>query len=68
MWKKGKSKAKVIGEEEDGEEEEQAKKDKISAELAMEHACAVSGHKVCWVCNDGQHICLQPKDLSTWAL
>jgi hypothetical protein len=39
----------VIKEEEDEEEEEKVKVDKLSAILATEHACAVGGHKVCWV-------------------
>ena len=50
------------------EEEEKEKGDKIAAKLAGEHACAVNGHEVCWVRNNGQHIPLERKDLSSWAL
>jgi len=70
--KKGKSKGKVISEEEDDEmeQEKKEKQDKITAALAAEHRCGIREHKTgwCWVRNDGQHIQLQRKDLSTWAL
>ena len=49
---------------------EKAEKDKLTAVLTAEHHCEVKEHKTgcCWVQDDGEHIPLQRKDLSTWAL
>lgn len=70
VGKKGKSKAKVAEEDEDEKTEESIKKDKLMAVLAAEHHCEVKEHRMgcCWVQNDGQHIPLECKDLSSWAL
>ena len=49
---------------------EKAEKDKLTAILTAEHHCEVKEHGTgcCWVQNDGEHIPLKRKDLSTWAL
>ena len=57
-------------EDEEGVVEEKAKKDKLTVILAAEHTCEIKDHGMgwCWVQNDGEHIPLERKDLSSWAL
>ena len=61
---------KAVEEEDSNQKEEKVKQDKSMAELAVTHTCEVKEHKMgwCWVCNNGEHIPLEWKDLSTWAL
>lgn len=61
-------KSKAVEESEEEDEKQRTKTDKISNELALKHACAVSEHKWCWVRDDGQHIGLEKQDLSSWAI
>ena len=62
-------KAKAAKEDSEEEGEEEAKMaDKLSKQLALQHTCEISGHKCCWVRDNGDHIRLSKQDLSSWAL